>query len=151
MRIPRVHSIIIFSYECIIRMNSVVYKKIVRFWGTESCLESNEFVIHSPKMSIRFEILIEEIVCHIFLIEESVTCGNHKNNSSLLRRQYFARFLLDYIFNKTVILCSILMDWSNIEIIRTIARPSYFSVISPSISYSRMHMRKNICDSEPIN
>lgn len=91
---------IVFSDECIFRLNGHVNKQNVRIWGTERPNEGNEVYQHSPSVMAWCAIAKTKVIGPYFFENGNVTGESYRN---MLIHYAFPRFASlpdDYIFHQ---------------------------------------------------
>ena len=89
---------IVFSDECIFRLNGHVNKQNVRIWAQERPSQVNEAPLHSPGVMVWCGISKTKIIGPFFFNDENVTGSSYKNMLSTYAFPRFQRLDDDYIF-----------------------------------------------------
>lgn len=89
---------IVFSDECIFRLNGFVNKQNVRIWGDERPNDVNEHTLHSPSVMVWCAISKDRVIGPYFFENGTVTGELYKNMLSQYAFPRFSRLRPDYIF-----------------------------------------------------
>ena len=72
---------VVFSDECIFRLNGSVSTQNVRIWGTERPVEGRQTFLHSPTIMVWCEISKEKFIGPYFFQDQNVAGENYRNMS----------------------------------------------------------------------
>ena len=91
---------VVFSDECIFRLNGSVSKQNVRIWSTERPTEGNQSFLNSPNVIVRCFVAKGKFIGTYFFEDENVSGENYRN---MLIHYAFLRFASlrgGYIFHQ---------------------------------------------------
>ena len=91
---------IVFSDECIFRLNGSVNKQNVRIWGTERPTDGNQSFMNSPSVMVWCAIGKEKVIGPYFFENENVNGENYRNMLINYAFPRFASLRRDYIFHQ---------------------------------------------------
>ena len=94
---------IVFSDECIFRLNGSVNTQNVRIWGTERPIQGRQAFDHSPSIMVWCAISKDKVVGPFYFEDGNVNGENYRNMLIHYAFPRFASLRDDYILHRTVL------------------------------------------------
>ena len=91
---------IVFSDECIFRLNGSVNTQNVRIWGTKRPVEERQTLSHSPSIIVRCEISKGKVIGPYFFQDQNVNGENYRNMLIQYAFPRLASIRADYNFHQ---------------------------------------------------